>query len=183
MVFATTDGHTRKICERIDQQLRIKGSEATLVEVVDAGNIDPAPYDCIVVGGSVRYGKHDAGLQEFMLHHEGLLRDRYCAFFSVNLIARVPEKRIIEGNVYVRKFIEALPFQPDHIEIIAGKLDYPSYGFLDRLMIRLIMRMTGGPTDPETVIEYTDWDGVDQFAERIAAASKKSRTEPEKEPE
>ncbi len=183
MVYATTDGHTRKICERIDHQLRTKGSEATLVEVADVGMIDPAAYDCIVVGGSVRYGKHDAGLQEFMLHHESLLRDRYCAFFSVNLIARVPEKRTIEGNVYVRKFIEALPFQPHHVEIIAGKLDYPSYGFLDRFMIRLIMRMTGGPTDPKTVIDYTDWDGVDQFADRLAAASEHPRIGPEKEPE
>jgi menaquinone-dependent protoporphyrinogen oxidase len=35
-------------------------------------------------------------------------------------------------------------------------------------MIRLIMTMTGGPTDPATVIEYTDWGQVDAFADDLA---------------
>lgn len=38
------------------------------------------------------------------------------------------------------------------------------YGFVDRTMIRLIMWMTRGPTDPGTNIEFTDWKQVDKFA-------------------
>jgi len=184
IVYATTDGHTRKICERMQERLRSTGTQVTLTEIADAGLVDPSRYDCIAVGGSVRYGKHDARLQEFMLHYEGLLKEKYCAFFSVNLVARTPEKRTVDGNVYARKFLEALPYHPDEVEIIAGKLDYPSYGFLDRLMIRLIMKMTGGPTDPKAVIDYTDWDGVDQFAARLAAApvEKNLRLQPDESP-
>lgn len=168
IVYASTDGHTRKICERMQERLRSTGSQVTLAEAADAGMVDPSRYDCIAVGGSVRYGKHDGRLLEFMLHHEDVLKEKYCAFFSVNLVARKPEKRTIEGNVYVRKFLGALPYHPDQVEIIAGMLDYPRYGFLDRLMIRLIMKMTGGPTDPNTVKDYTDWNRVDQFADRLA---------------
>jgi menaquinone-dependent protoporphyrinogen oxidase len=36
-------------------------------------------------------------------------------------------------------------------------------------MIRFIMWMTKGPTDPSTVVEFTDWDRVDAFGERLAA--------------
>jgi menaquinone-dependent protoporphyrinogen oxidase len=37
------------------------------------------------------------------------------------------------------------------------------YGFLDRTMIRFIMWMTKGPTDPNTNVEFTDWDQVAKF--------------------
>jgi menaquinone-dependent protoporphyrinogen oxidase len=169
IVYATTDGHTRKICDRMHERLRSTGSEVRLVDIADAGSHDPARFARIVVGGSVRYGKHDARLLEFMRRHAALLQERHCSFFSVNLVARKPEKRTIEGNNYVRKFLEALPFRPEQVEIIAGKLDYPRYGFIDRLMIRLIMKMTGGPTDPKAVVDYTDWDEVDRFADSLAA--------------
>ncbi|MEX6631853.1 flavodoxin domain-containing protein, partial [Providencia rettgeri] len=45
-----------------------------------------------------------------------------------------------------------------------GALFYPRYKWFDRTMIRLIMKMTDGPTDPNTEIEYTNWENVTQFA-------------------
>jgi menaquinone-dependent protoporphyrinogen oxidase len=35
-------------------------------------------------------------------------------------------------------------------------------------MIRLIMFITNGPTDPETVIEFTDWQQVEAFGRRVS---------------
>jgi menaquinone-dependent protoporphyrinogen oxidase len=34
-------------------------------------------------------------------------------------------------------------------------------------MIQLIMRMTGGETDTSKEVEYTDWQQVAKFAQRI----------------
>jgi menaquinone-dependent protoporphyrinogen oxidase len=51
---------------------------------------------------------------------------------------------------------------------IAGRLDYPRYGWLDQQMIRFIMTLTRGPTDLRTSVEYTAWDVVDDVALRIA---------------
>jgi menaquinone-dependent protoporphyrinogen oxidase len=34
-------------------------------------------------------------------------------------------------------------------------------------MIKLIMKMTGGPTHTKEAIEYTQWKRVDHFAENI----------------
>jgi menaquinone-dependent protoporphyrinogen oxidase len=36
-------------------------------------------------------------------------------------------------------------------------------------MIRLIMLMTHGPTDPKAVVEFTDWDKVEAFANAVCA--------------
>ncbi|WP_370654382.1 flavodoxin domain-containing protein [Rhodoferax sp.] len=53
--------------------------------------------------------------------------------------------------------------------MFAGKLDYPRYRFVDRFMIRLIMFMTNGPTDPKAVIEFTDWQQVEAFGLKFCA--------------
>jgi menaquinone-dependent protoporphyrinogen oxidase len=59
--------------------------------------------------------------------------------------------------------------QPALDAAVAGRLDYPSYNWLDRQIIRLIMMLTGGPTDPRCRVEYTSWKAVDAIADRIAA--------------
>lgn len=170
IVYATTDGQTRKISERIQQTLRHRGLETTLVDVDKAAELDPARFDGVIAGASVRYGKHDPKMARFLDGNRDAIARIPNAFFSVNLIARKPEKRDLDGNKYLRKFLERLSFSPSHVEIIAGKLDYPSYRFIDRIMIRMIMKITDGPTDGTEVIEYTDWDQVDSFGARMAEA-------------
>ena len=54
--------------------------------------------------------------------------------------------------------------------MFAGKLDYPRYDFWDRIVIQLIMRITKGPTDPTTTVEYTDWQKVEEFGRSISSA-------------
>ncbi|MDH5211994.1 MAG: menaquinone-dependent protoporphyrinogen IX dehydrogenase, partial [Betaproteobacteria bacterium] len=53
--------------------------------------------------------------------------------------------------------------------VFAGMLDYPRYGFWDRQIIRFIMLLTRGPTDPRAVVEFTDWSMVDAFGRSVAA--------------
>jgi len=55
--------------------------------------------------------------------------------------------------------------------VFAGKLDYPRYGALDRMIIRFIMWLTDGPTAADTVVEYTDWQRVDAFGRKLCAAA------------
>lgn len=170
IVYATTDGQTRKISERIQQTLNDRGLATTLVDIGEAADADPSAFDGVIAGASVRYGKHDPGMARFLDANRDAIARVPNAFFSVNLIARKPEKRDLEGNKYLRKFLERLSFRPMHVEIIAGKLDYPSYRFIDRVMIQMIMKMTGGPTDGTSIIEYTDWEQVDRFATLMAEA-------------
>ena len=69
----------------------------------------------------------------------------------------------------MRKFLTKTPWQPNLIDVFAGKLDYPRYTFFDRLMIRFIMLMTKGPTDPTAIVEFTDWQRVEAFARKVCA--------------
>ncbi|MDT8438192.1 MAG: menaquinone-dependent protoporphyrinogen IX dehydrogenase [Wenzhouxiangellaceae bacterium] len=165
-------GHTRKIAERLRERLAERGVEADTRPLDDS--LDPEPYQRIVIGASIRNGKHKPPVHAFIRQHLELLKNRPSAFFSVNLVARKPLKNTPETNPYTKKFIEQSPWQPDLLGVFAGNLDYQRYTFSDRNIIRFIMWLTKGPTDPNTNHEFTDWDEVDRFAERLAVLGEAS---------
>jgi menaquinone-dependent protoporphyrinogen oxidase len=134
----------------------------------DAPDIDLQPFDKIVIGASIRYGKHQPQVFDFIAKNQTTLESKPSAFFSVNVVARKPEKNQPGTNPYLQKFLKKISWQPGNLAVFAGKIDYPRYTFIDRQMIRLIMWMTKGPTDPQTTIEFTDWDKVDAFGHKIA---------------
>ena len=169
MVYSTTDGHTLKICQRLSEVIEQQGHEVTIEELEPGADIDLGPYERIVIGASIRYGKHKPIVAEFIERKAEQLRAKPSAFFSVNAVARKPEKRDPDTNPYVRKFLKSISWQPPVIGVFGGKIDYPKYGFVDKTMIRFIMWMMKGPTDPNSVTEFTDWDAVDAFGRRIAA--------------
>jgi menaquinone-dependent protoporphyrinogen oxidase len=169
MVYSTTDGHTAKICQRLQEVLEGQGHTVTITELKPGTDIDLGPYDRIVIGASIRYGKHRPEVAAFIEQNVAALRSKPSAFFSVNAVARKPEKRDPDTNPYVRKFLQSISWQPPVVGVFGGKIDYPKYGFVDKMMIRFIMWMTKGPTDPNSVTEFTDWDAVDAFGRKIGA--------------
>ena len=161
-------GHTRKISEAIAAGVARHGGEIDVVPITEAARVTPEHYDAIVLGAAIRNGKHNPVVLDFIRDRQALLDAKPSAFFSVNLVARKPIKNTPETNPYVKKFIERSPWKPKLVGVFAGNLDYQRYGFMDRHIIRFIMRLTGGPTDLSTRIEYTDWDEVERFAGRVA---------------
>ena len=168
ILFSSTDGHTIKIGRRLQGIVGRNGHQATLVSIADAPPPDLDAYDKIVIGASIRYGKHSRLVLDFINSHRQLLERKPNAFFSVNIVARKPEKSDPETNPYLRKFLCQIAWRPRHLAVFAGKLDYPKYGMFDRFMIRLIMLITHGPTDPATVVEFTDWKKVEAFGQVIS---------------
>jgi menaquinone-dependent protoporphyrinogen oxidase len=167
VIYSTTDGHTRHICERLQQFMAQQGKTATVVPLAQADALDLASFDKIVIGASIRYGKHQPQVAQFIARHQALLQTKPNAFFTVNIVARKPEKNQPDTNPYLIKFLRQISWKPKLLGVFAGKLNYPSYGFVDRQMIRFIMLMTKGPTDPKAVIEFTDWQRVEVFARQV----------------
>ena len=167
VAYSTTDGHTLRICERLQQVMAQQGHAVTVVPLAQADALDLPGFDKIVIGASIRYGKHQPAVKQFIERHQALLESKGNAFFTVNIVARKPEKNQPDTNPYLIKFLRTLSWQPKLLGVFAGKLDYPRYRFVDRFMIRLIMLMTNGPTDPKAVIEFTDWQQVEAFGQRV----------------
>ena len=168
VVYSTTDGHTKTICERLALQLEADVDHVTLLPIEQAHAVALPTFDKVVVGASIRYGRHSALLRRFADANAGVLNAMPTAFFSVNLVARKPDKDRAGTNPYVRKFRSQTRWRPRIVDVFAGRLDYPRYRWTDRLVIRLIMLATSGPTDPRRVVEFTDWQRVRAFARQVA---------------
>lgn len=168
IAYSTTDKHTQSICERIRHVVEAQGQRVVMTAIDDATDIDPESFDKIVIGASIRNGKHRPHVHEFITKNQQCLESRPSAFFSVSLVARKPEKNEPETNPYMQKFLKQISWQPQTLAVFAGKINYPIYSFWDRQIIRLIMWMTNGPTDPDAVVDFTDWNKVDEFGRLIA---------------
>ena len=166
ILYASVDGQTKKISSYISDQLKQKGVEVDMLEVTTF-NSEPNTYDALILGSSIRYGVHHPVMIDYINSNRGWLDTHKTAFFSVNLVARKPEKNKADTNPYVIKFFKGLSWKPNLVEVFAGKLDYKKYPFFDRIMIQFIMWMTKGPTDKNTKIEYTDWVRVEQFTDKM----------------
>ena len=168
ILYSTTDGHTIEICKRIRHTLEQHGGVVELADLKDNPPLAVGTFDKIVIGASIRYGKHQPLVSEYIAANQAILEAHPNAFFSVNVVARKPEKNTPDTNPYLQKFLKKISWQPKNLGVFAGKIDYPSLGFVDKQMIRFIMWMTKGPTDPQATIEFTDWDKVDEFGRVVA---------------
>lgn len=168
-LYATREGQTRRICECMADEVRQQGHEVELV-ALESGEVDAALLRCeaVVLGASIRYGHLPAALYAFIARWRNELDARRGAFFCVNLTARKPGKDTPAGSAYMRRFLKKSAWQPPRLAVFPGALLYTRYTWYDRVMIRFIMWLTGGPTDPSRDVEFTDWDEVRRFARSLA---------------
>ena len=169
IAYSTVDGHTRRICERMQRALEDGGDEVTLASLSASERPDASAFEKVVIGASIRYGKHRQEVFDFIQVNRQALDARPSAFFTVNAVARKAGKDSPEGNPYIRSFRRLTPWRPPLVGVFAGRIDYRSYGFVDRQVIRFIMWLTHGPTDPQACVEFTNWENVDAFSRRVAA--------------
>lgn len=166
ILYSTTDGQTLKICERIKT---IVSSEIDIVSLDNIESIKLDLYDLVILGASIRYGKHKLEVSNFVLNNKEVLESKKTAFFSVNAVARKENKNTPETNPYILKFLKQTNWKPDYVEVFAGKINYPKYNLIDKYIIRFIMWITKGPTNIKNVYEFTDWSKVDHFASKFSA--------------
>ena len=170
IIYSSTDGQTKIICEKIKNFS--KNSESIkLISLEEAHDFNLQSYEDIIIGASIRYGKHNKNLYKFISSNKETLEKKRSAFFSVNVVARKPEKNTPETNPYMQKFLKISNWKPNKLGVFAGKVNYPNYGFFDKYIIRLIMFITKGPTDTTKSFEFTDWSKVEDFAKELSLSS------------
>lgn len=166
IIYSSTDGQTKKICEVIKENL-LNRNEHKILSIENSFNFNFDNYDYIIIGASIRYGKHNSKVFDFIENNFELLKNKRNAFFSVNVVARKPDKDTPDTNPYVKKFLNKTKWKPDKLGVFAGKVDYPNYNFLNKQVIRFIMLITKGPTDTSKTYEFTNWEKVKKFAIEI----------------
>ena len=165
LIYSTTDGHTKKICDFIKSNSIKNNFDIFSIDKINELSLNN--YDLIVLGASIRYGKHNNIIYKFISSNKEILKSKKNAFFSVNVVARKPEKNSPENNPYILKFLRKSEWHPTKIGVFAGKVDYPNYNFFNKLIIRFIMFVTKGPTDTSRSYEFTDWNNIKKFTNEL----------------
>ncbi len=92
ITYSTTDGHTRTICERLKKLVEEQQNSVVVSWMNEDPDIDLHPFDKVIIGASIRYGKHQPQVFDFIRKNQAILESMPSAFFSVNVVARKPEK-------------------------------------------------------------------------------------------
>jgi menaquinone-dependent protoporphyrinogen oxidase len=179
IVYATREGHTRKIADHVAATMRARGRE---VDVIDAARTPPdldfARYGLVVLAASLHMGKHERELIAFAKGHHCDLERVPTALLSVSLseatvedptrplTTRAEAAKAIKATI--DRFLGETELRPAWVMPVAGALPYSAYGWVTRLVMRHISKMEGGPTDTSRDYEMTDWVSLEKFVEELA---------------
>ena len=165
VVYSTWHGQSERIARRISETLVAAGHEVKL-RAVETPGLDAAigEADAVILGGSIHRGLHTRALERLARVNAAALNARHNAFFSVSLSAAGTPDQVDAARRCVQKFEARTGWRPHTTAVFAGALRYSRYGLLLRLVMRLIVTLAHGDTDPSRDYEYTDWQAVERFA-------------------
>lgn len=177
--FATREGQTRKIAERIAGDLRAHDIEVDLHDVrMLRAPIDWGVYTTVCLAASVHAGHHEREMVEFARRHREELQRHQAVFLSVTLSeagaedAHASTERRARGAAdadrMVDVFVEETGWRPVRTLRVAGALAYTKYNMLVRFVMKRIARAQGAPTDTSHDYEFTDWTAIDRFVDDVA---------------
>jgi menaquinone-dependent protoporphyrinogen oxidase len=170
VLYATTEGQTQRIAERLALVLRQRGLTSEAIEVTspEANAIDWRRVRGAFLGASLHAGKHQPKAVAFARAHAAELSACPSTFFSVSLSAGSTHARELQA---ARRLADAFAtethWHPRQVACIPGRLAYTQYGFFKRLLMKLIAKHEGASTDTSRDHEYTDWSAVERLAREM----------------
>lgn len=186
VLYATREGHSRRIAEHIAATARADGKPT---DIVDAAHIPEGfsldAYSAAFLTASVHGQRHEKEMVQFVKCHIDELDRIPTAFLSVSLSEagaedkKAPQERRARAASDARKMIESFlvetRWRPTEVRAVAGALPYSKYNFLMRFIMKQISRRAAGDTDTSRDYEYTDWAAVDALVEKVSAAKEATR--------
>ena len=80
IIYSSTDGHTKIICEKIRNNLK-NSSNVELLSLDHASNLDLSKFNKIVIGASIRYGRQSNYLYKFIKLNKDILEQKDTPIF------------------------------------------------------------------------------------------------------
>jgi menaquinone-dependent protoporphyrinogen oxidase len=180
ILYATREGHTRKVAEHLAAAVRTRGHAAEVLNVAalpDAFSVEH--YSAAFVAASVHQQHHEPEMVAFVRKHKDELERVPAVFLSISLTETTaedpsasPEKRAkaaADVDKMIQDFLADTGWHPAKVTAAAGALLYSKYNFLIRFIMRRIAQKAGGDTDTSRDYEYTDWEALDRLVDEVVA--------------
>jgi menaquinone-dependent protoporphyrinogen oxidase len=181
VLYATRDGHTKRIAEHVANALRARGFSTDLVDAARLRSELPLRNYCgAVLAASVHRHKHEPEMTRFVRRHVNELERIPSGFLSVSLSeagAEDPEapaerraQSAKDAQGMVDAFLVDTGWHPCRTQAVAGAPVYSKYNFVVRYMMRRIARQAGGNTDTSKDYVYTGWKRLDEFVDELTSS-------------
>ncbi len=171
ILYATTEGQTRKIARRAAAHLTARGRSVELVPAAEIAQIDPRDYDAALLMASVHAGRYQPDFLAAVLRNAEALARLPNAFVSVSLSAASDDPEDHEAIAEcVRKMESETDWTPKRVEHVAGAFRFTQYDFLKSWAMRWIAARKDPGADPRADTEYTDWDALYRFLDDFTAS-------------
>jgi menaquinone-dependent protoporphyrinogen oxidase len=172
VLYATTEGQTRKIAKFVAEHTRTAGHDVTLMDVLDAPEQFPASdYDGAIIAASVHVGRYQSSIQHFVMANLDALSRLPTLFLSVSLAAAGDEDDRKDIDACLDRFQQDTGWISGRVTHVAGAFRYTQYDFFKRWAMKFIAMRHGQPTDTSRDYELTDWAAlekdVDDFLKRV----------------
>lgn len=173
ILYASKQGQAEKIAHAIAGHIFSLGDQITLINISDVDREKPVltSFDRLVFGSSIYVGKIDKALAQFINANAGVISPMPRSLFLVLMAAATTDTQRREKSLTEirRNISKQLKVHFPEIEMIAGAIKYSQYNWLVKWMMKRIARKEGGSTDTSRDHEYTDWDQVKAYAQRLAS--------------
>jgi menaquinone-dependent protoporphyrinogen oxidase len=155
IAVSSKHGSTREIAGSMADTIRGAGIEVDVVEAQDVESI--APYDAVIVGSAVHWGRWMGPARDLVTGSADALRTRPVWLFSSGPLGRdiVDPADAAEGN----KLLDLVGAR-DH-RVFPGKADKQQLGFFERRIVSMVKSPWG---------DHRDWPVIDAWAGGIARA-------------
>jgi len=178
ILYATREGHSRRIAQCVARTLSSKGFNVELKNLREASPVmELSGYSAAILTASVHAGRHEREMVKFVKSHRAELEMLPTAFLSVTLsqagaemLESSPEARSRSSSDVQRmisEFIGDTGWSPGWVKPVAGALLYTKYNPLVKFIMKRIARKAGGDTDTSRDYVYTDWAGLDRFLDEF----------------
>jgi menaquinone-dependent protoporphyrinogen oxidase len=167
IAYATTEGQTKKIAEKVAHQA---GELGHAVELINTDHkhreIHVDDFDAVIIAASVHQHEHQDAIEIFVAACRAALNTKPTMFLSVSLSAAFDEGRR-EAQDYIAKFIAQTGWIPTISLPVGGALINEGYDYFQQQILEHIVLKNRKIDHPERDHEFTDWkalaDAVEAF--------------------
>lgn len=173
IVYGTTEGHTRELCNFAARQLREHGFPTAVEEAGDdLSHPDPSAYDVVLLAASLHVGRYQPRLIEYARTHHAVLNSGNSGFISVSLSAAGENPDDWEGlEQCLARFEHETLWTPRAVHHAAGAIRYSQYDFFKRLAVKHIAAKRGQHTATSHDYDLTDYEALSKFVLDLVQAA------------
>jgi menaquinone-dependent protoporphyrinogen oxidase len=176
VVYATRNGHTRHVGERIADRIRSLRHEAQIQDARTEALPPLERYSAVILAASVHLGHHEREMVKFVRARRSELDRLPTLFLSVSLTEAAaadvhrPDGERLDARAATEKAIEDFVLEtgwrPDRSVPIAGALTETVYGPLTRVLMRKVAHRNV-PDEPAREVVFTDWAALNSEVDAV----------------